>query len=546
MNYNNFEPEPKRKSPFLPLIFAAVLVVGVFIGYLFSFRVVPNQAVKGGVGGIESGQKMGSVIDFIYNKYVDTINKGELEEKALTALLHTLDPHSDYIPASEFAQANESLQGDFEGIGVEFNNFNDTIIVVNPISGGPSEKAGVMAGDKIIKVMDVKVAGVKIQNKEIFKLLRGKKGTSVKISVKRNNFTNLIDLEITRGKIPIYSIDLSYIISPTIGYIKISRFAITTHNEFITAYEKLEKQGMKKIILDLRGNPGGVLPAAIDICDEFLAKGYTIVYTKGNANPKKIFKSTNVGALENVPVVILIDEGSASASEIVAGALQDNDRAIVIGRRSFGKGLVQEQLDLEDGSAIRLTIARYYTATGRCIQKPYSDDKDAYYAEEYDRYTSGELVNKDSIKFSDSLKFRTPAGKIVYGGGGIMPDYFVGLDTTSRSTYFNKVLTSGLLSSFAFSYADKNRKELNSFQTGKNFVKGFIVSNKLFQEFISFLDENGVKKDEWGISRSALNLKLQLKAYIGRNIYNNEGFYPVMHEKDRTIEKAIEVITLIK
>ncbi|MBC7861904.1 MAG: S41 family peptidase, partial [Bacteroidia bacterium] len=413
MMYEDEKPS-LRSSPFLPLIIGAVLIAGIAIGYLFSFsKEEPEIKVNRNV---EVGEKMGSVIEYIYDQYVDTINKKALEEKALTSLLHTLDPHSDYIPASEFQQMNEPLQGNFEGVGIEFNIYNDTIRVVSPIAGGPAEKSGVLAGDKIILVEGKKVAGVKVSNKDIFGKLRGKKGTDVKISVQRGGIKELLAISITRGEIPLYSVDISYMIQPGVGYIKISKFAMTTYEEFIKAYEELQKKGMKKMILDLRGNPGGVLPAAVNMCDEFLSKGYTIVYTKGKSKRKdKIYKSTSTGGFENDPVVVLVDEGSASASEIVAGALQDNDRATIIGRRSFGKGLVQEQLDLEDGSAIRLTIARYYTPTGRCIQKPYGENNEAYYEEEYNRLASGELFSADSIKFPDSLKFRTPSGKIVYG-----------------------------------------------------------------------------------------------------------------------------------
>lgn len=542
--YPDSSSGPMRNSPFLPLLLGGVLIAGIGIGYLFSFRNASDKPLKKlHRTNLNEGERLGSVIDYIYNQYVDTINKRELEEKAMTALLHSLDPHSDYIPASEFQQVNEPLQGNFEGIGVEFNIHNDTIRVVTAISGGPAEKAGVMAGDKIIKVEKDNVSGVKISNKQIFDKLRGKKGTEVKISVMRKGSAGLIQIPITRGEIPLYSIDISYMIAPATGYVKISRFAITTHDEFVKAYEGLTRKGMKKMILDLRGNPGGVLPAAVNICDEFLPKGYTIVYTMGKSHPKKIHKSTSTGGLENCELVVLVDEGSASASEIVAGALQDNDRASIIGRRSFGKGLVQEQLDLDDGSAIRLTIARYYTATGRCIQKPYGDDKEDYYEEEYQRLSKGELFNPDSIHFPDSLKFKTPGGKIVYGGGGIMPDYFVGYDTTYRSGYFSKILYSGLLNSFSFDYADKNRTKLTSYQNAFNFVSNFNVSPQLLNEFVDYLDANGVKKDAWGLARSEKNIKLQLKAYIGRNIFNNEGFYPVMHDNDRTIKKAMEVLS---
>lgn len=535
---NNRQP---RFNSFLPLIFGLLLSVGVIIGYFFSFST--NKGKPELKGGFTSGDKMASVIEYIHANYVDTINKKILEEKAITSLLHSLDPHSDYIPASEFQQMNEPLQGNFEGIGVEFNIFNDTITVVTPISGGPAEKSGVLAGDKIIMVEKEKVSGVKITNKKVFSMLRGKKGTSVKISVLRHGSKNFNQITITRGEIPLFSVDVAYMIRQKIGYIKISRFAMTTYDEFVKAFRSLQRQGMRKMILDLRGNPGGVLPAAVNICDEFLSKGYTIVYTQGKSSPKRVHKSTAQGGFENGQVVVLVDEGSASASEIVAGALQDNDRATIIGRRSFGKGLVQEQLDLEDGSAIRLTIARYYTPTGRCIQKPYTDDKEAYYEEEFNRLENGELFSADSIRFPDSLKFRTPNGKVVYGGGGIMPDIFVPVDTAGRSSFLNKVLYSGFMSSYAFQYADKNREKLMKMGSANSFVSGFSVDDLLFSDFIKYLEQNGIKKDVTGIKKSNSVLRSQLKALIGRSIFNNEAYFPSIHTRDNVVMKAVEILS---
>ena len=541
MSLENENRSSPKINPFLPFIFGLLLAIGVAIGYFISNRVKNN--VFSNYTLLNTGNKMNSIVDYILQNYVDTINKKDLEDEAITSMLHSLDPHSDYIPASEFQQINEPLQGNFEGIGVEFNIFNDTITVVTPISGGPSEKAGILAGDKIIYVEKEKVSGVKITNKLVFSKLRGKKGTKVKISVLRNGNKKLYDFTITRGEIPLYSVDVSYMIRPNIGYIKVSRFAKTTYEEFIQACKTLQRKGMKKMILDLRGNPGGILPAAVNICDEFLSKGYTIVYTEGKASPKNIHKSTSTGGFENGEIVVLIDEGSASASEIIAGALQDNDRATIIGRRSFGKGLVQEQMDLEDGSAIRLTVARYYTPTGRCIQKPYSENKEEYYEEEYKRLENGELFSADSIKFADSLKFTTPGGKTVYGGGGIMPDVFIPIDTTERSSYLSKIVNSGLLSSFAFMYADKNRANLLKYGSPEQFVKNFSLNETVFNEFLSFLETKGVQKEANGIRKSGNLLKNQLAALIGRAIYNNEAFYPVINGRDKAIMRAVETLS---
>lgn len=533
------QPQEKPGSnPFLPLYFALILVFGILIGYFFSFNSAGSQGVKKAPGG-----KITSVLDYIKYQYVDTIDEKQLVDKTLTAMLHNLDPHSDYIPASEFAQVNEPLQGNFEGIGVEFNIINDTIRVISPISGGPSEKIGIKAGDKIIKVENANMAGVKVTNKQVFEKLRGTAGTKVKVTVMRSGVAKPIDFTITRDAIPIYSVDVSYMVRPGIGYIKISRFASTTYDEYIKAFNALTKQGMKKLILDLRGNPGGFLKEAVDIADEFLAGGLQIVYTEGRANPKRIYKATNRGSFENNPLVILIDEGSASASEIVSGAVQDNDRATIIGRRSFGKGLVQDQKELGDGSAVRLTIARYYTPTGRCIQKSYSEGNEAYYNEEVERYTAGELVNIDSIKLDKSKQFRTPGGKIVYGGGGIMPDIFVPLDTARYSRFVNKAFFAGTINLFAFEYVDKHRGELlQKYPSAAQFISSFRVDEQSISNFYEFAKRKKVEGEDTNKEKSAENLRQLLKALIGRDLYDKDAYYPIINENDHSIQKAIEVL----
>ncbi len=533
------DQQPKF-NPYTPIWVSLVLIAGVFIGTFFNFK--EGNFSKASKTPHKSGGKLDNVVDFIATNYVDEIKADSLEDMTLTAMLHSLDPHSDYIPAQDLEQVNEPLQGNFDGIGVEFNILNDTITIVNPINGGPSEKVGVKAGDKIVKVDGAKVAGVKISNKEVFTKLRGNRGTKVKIAVKRNGSKNLLEFTITRGEIPIYSIDASYMLSTDVGYIKISRFAATTYSEYIKAFNKLSDQGMKKMVLDLRGNGGGYLNAAVDIADEFLKKGMRIVYTQGKASPRKDYKASDKGGYENNPLIILIDEGSASASEILAGAVQDNDRATIIGRRSFGKGLVQEQLELPDGSALRLTTARYYTPTGRSIQKTYANGNEAYYEEEYNRYQSGELLTADSIKFADSLKYKTPSGKIVYGGGGIMPDMFVGLDTSYRSFWLNKVAYAGLINEFAFEEVDKNRTKYSVYKNAMAFEKGFVFTPELMKKFIAYTEKNGIKRDDAGIKRSSGYLSNQLKALMGRNLLGIEAFYSISAKTDKMIQKALETL----
>ncbi len=536
--------ENRRNNPFLPLYFSLVLVIGIFIGYYFAFGVGDSSNKKdSGLHKNGSYKKINSLLDYIEMEYVDTVNEKQLVEKTLTSMLHSLDPHSDYIPAEDFNQVNEPLQGEFDGIGVEFNLISDTIRVITPISGGPSEKLGIKAGDKIIKVDNKIVAGIKITNKQVFEKLRGKSGTKVLVTILRNNMPHSIDFEITRGAIPIYSIDVSYMVKPGIGYIKISRFASTTYDEYVKAFNELNKKGMKRMILDLRGNPGGFLKAAVDIADEFLANGLHIVYTEGRANPKKTYKATNHGSFENGQLVILIDEGSASASEIVAGAVQDNDRATIIGRRSFGKGLVQDQLDLNDGSAIRLTIARYYTPTGRCIQKPYLDGNDAYYNEEIDRLSGGELINADSIKFDKTKKYRTPGGKIVYGGGGIMPDIFVPLDTAKYTHFVNKAFYMGIITTFGYEYSDKNRSELmKKYPTADNYILSFTANDKVLNDFYAYAEGKKIIASANDKQKSTESLKQLLKALIGRNLFDKDAYYPIINENDRSIKKAVEIL----
>jgi carboxyl-terminal processing protease len=527
--------ENNKRTIYQPLIYAFLVVAGVCIGYRYSFVNKPRITATNGDGKIEH------LLTYIQKRYVDTVNQTQLEDKTLNAILQNLDPHSTYVTAKEDKAMNEPLQGNFGGIGVEFNIIKDTIRVIAAISGGPSEALGIQAGDMIIKIEDKNEAGVKITNQQVIEKLRGEKGTKVNISVKRRSAKNLIDFAITRGDIPIFSVDADYMVNAKTGYIKISRFGATTYEEYMKAFHELSDKGMTTLILDLRGNPGGYLNAAIMIADEFLGPGKEIVYTEGHSEPKKVHMATAKGEFEKNKLILLIDEGSASASEIVAGAIQDNDRGTLVGRRSFGKGLVQEEKEFEDGSAVRLTIARYYTPTGRCIQKPYNDGLDAYYNEEVDRYKNGELQNADSIKFVDSLRFKTPAGKIVYGGGGIMPDVFVPLDTIGHSSYLSEVIYAGTINQFAFDYADRNRQQLKSYGSFEQFNRSFTVSEPILNDFIRFAEKAGIKRKEGDIKKSSGVLKVQLKALIARNIWNNAGYYPIIHTIDNIYLKAVDL-----
>ena len=523
---------------FLPLIFACLLVIGIVIGSRMNVSFIPGQTFF--VSRSADFNKLNDIINYIKQEYVDTIDEKEVVDGSIEEILRQLDPHSAYIPAENLEAANEPLEGNFEGIGIEFHIQQDTIMVVTTISGGPSEMVGLLPGDRIVKVNEEVVAGTGITNSDVLQKLRGKGGTTVSISVARRSRVELLEFRITRGKIPINSLDAAFMIDSIHGYIRLSRFAATTHEEFITALNDLNEQGMQNMILDLRRNPGGYLDAATKITEEFLDGKKLMVYTKGKARQKTEYMSTEKGSFLHGKVVVLIDEGSASASEIVAGALQDWDRAIIVGRRSFGKGLVQEQTVFPDGSALRLTIARYYTPTGRSIQKPYNNGFDHYQLEYYNRLQRGELESSDSIQFADSLKFKTPGGKIVYGGGGIMPDIFVPMDTSYYSLYFDRISQSGLINQFAYNYVDENRSELD-FEELESFNEKFYVSNTLFRSFVSFANGQGVEPVEKDIRISGDAMRIRLKAYIARQLFKSDGFYRVLIDSDPAFKKAISL-----
>jgi carboxyl-terminal processing protease len=530
-----------RLKIFLPLLLAMAIVGGILIGRemkqpiagkksLFSFRQSESS-------------KINDIINYIDDSYVDTVNNKFLIESAIRSMLENLDPHSTYIPAEQVRAYNEPLEGEFEGIGVEFHIQDDTIMVVTAVSGGPSEQLGIQSGDRIVKVDGKNVAGIGIRNEDVLKLLRGKRGTHVVVSVFRRGFDGMPEFNITRDKIPLTSVDAGYMIEKETGYIRISQFAATTMDEYLDKFMMLKEKGMQKLILDLRDNPGGYLNTAIKLADEFLPEKKLIVYTKGKARPEEKYFATQRGFFEDGDMVVLVDEGSASASEIVSGALQDWDRATIVGRRSYGKGLVQEQSNLADGSAIRLTIARYYTPTGRSIQKPYNDGYENYSHELFSRNEHGELENPDSIRFADSLKFTTPGGKTVYGGGGIMPDVFVPLDTSYLSSFFTDVVSKGILTQYAYHYVDQNRKLISTFDSFEEFNSKFFVSDNLFADFIHYAKMQKAVNDEKGIGRSAEKIKLNLKALIARQFWKNDGYFPVINSGDITVKKAIDILS---
>jgi carboxyl-terminal processing protease len=554
----------------LPLIFSLILTIGILIGNWYGsnfygmkstyhyFRKNGNKEDRSNSDKNFSlfprANKLNSVITYVENEYVDTVSIDKITDAAIPTILEGLDPHSVYIPASEVKKYNEPLIGNFSGIGVQFNMNDDTVAIINTIPNGPSEIVGILAGDRIIKVNEENVSGVKMRSDSVVARLKGPKGTSVRVAIKRIGIAELLDFEITRDDIPLYSVDVAYMVNKNTGYVKINTFAQTTYDEFISAIQKLHSLGMTKLILDLRNNGGGVMDAATKIADEFLDGNKLIVYTQGRARARYDVISTQGGISKNDELVILIDELSASASEILAGAIQDNDRGIIIGRRSFGKGLVQEQIQFYDGSAMRLTIARYYTPTGRCIQKPYNTDrnhgfegsKDLDNLNIYDkdlenRFKHGEYQNADSIHFTDSLKYITPGGKTVYGGGGIMPDIFIPIDTIGFSPYFYKVGHLGLIYRFAFNYADKNRNILARLKTADE-ISSYLDKSEYFSEFLRFADSKGVPKNNADLKISKKLIETQIKAYIARNVIDNMGFYPIIMEIDNTLQKAIGVL----
>tara|TARA_R110002073_G_scaffold296322_1_gene462323 strand:- start:32335 stop:33906 length:1572 start_codon:yes stop_codon:yes gene_type:complete len=513
----------------LPIYLSLATIFGILIGTLFS----------GGSTGLslngnsKNEEKIKRLMNYIERDYVDKVNSDDLLDDAITQMLGKLDPHSVYIPKENLQDVQERMQGNFVGIGVQFRLINDSITVIQPIKGGPSIKAGIKAGDRIIAANKDTLSGKNLTNNDVPRFLKGKTDTDVDLQIYRKTNDSLFNVTIRRGKVNIKSVDLAYMMNDRIGYIKLDRFARNTYTEFKSALAELQKQGMKNLVLDLRGNGGGFVDIATKIVDEFLEDDKLIVFTKNNKGNVQEYFATKKGDFETGSLYVLIDENSASASEIVAGALQDNDKGTIIGRRSFGKGLVQIEMDLGDGSAVRLTTAKYYTPTGRSIQKPYSKNGDKNYYKDYrDRVQSGELLNKDSIPITDSLQYKTPKGKVVYGGGGIIPDVFVAIDTTSylRPYYFNTI------NNFAFDYVDENRKEITKKWSLSDFVKNFDADGKVFDLYLSkFKEINNVS------FRTKNTLRWYVKASIANELFGDVGFNRIIHTKDKMLQKVLEL-----
>lgn len=526
----------KKTVILIPLLIAVSIAIGILIGNMLK----SNSSTGFGSLALSQPNKISTILDLIDHGYVDSVNTGEIVEETIPEILKNLDPHTTYIPARDMQGVTEEMQGNFSGIGIQFSLMEDTVRVIEVISGGPSSQVGIQPGDRIVTVNDSLIAGVGKASDDILHLLRGEKNSKVRVGILRKGESDPLEFEITRGDIPLYSVDVTYMIDPETGFIKISRFANTTYQEFVQGMTTLKNEGAKRAIIDLRGNPGGSLMGVLQMLDEVLKKGEAMLYTEGEHQPRKTYNASGKGSFGNMELYVMIDEFSASASEIFAGAIQDNDRGIVIGRRSFGKGLVQEQIPLTDGSAIRLTVARFYTPSGRCIQSSYEAGNEEYYNHIYERFHNMEQLVADSIHFDDSLKYKTTGGRTVYGGGGIMPDFFVPVDTTGNSEYYTKLYRRGLIYSYAYTYADQHRSELSEFTNVDEFDT-YLEKHRTMDDFIKYAEEKGVKRDAAGLKESGKIIDTQLKAYIARNIIGEVGFYPIIQHIDKTLQQAIEI-----
>nr|WP_232804721.1 S41 family peptidase [Salegentibacter maritimus] len=516
----------------IPIFLASACALGVLLGAKLDFS--SSDAL---FSSNPKKQKLNRLIDYIDYEYVDDVNTDSIVDLTVNRILENLDPHSVYIPKEEYAGVIENMQGDFVGIGVSFYNVNDTVVVIQALEGGPSEKIGIRGGDRILYANGTPLFNKNISNDSLTKHLKGEENSQVTLKIKRKGIKDLLTFKVKRGRVPLKSVDAAYMLSPELGYIKINRFSETTYKEFKDALRNLKKKGANKIALDLRDNPGGYLSEAIKIVDEFLEDEKLILYTKNKNGAIEETFSRQKGLLENGDLYVLINESSASASEVVAGALQDNDRGTIVGRRSYGKGLVQREMELGDGSAVRLTIARYYTPTGRSIQKPYNNGNESYFKDYMRRYKNGELNSADSINVDDSLRYETPKGKVVYGGGGIIPDIFIPLDSDNEKNNIKLLLQGGYMSRFIFNVLEKNRSFYNNVQR-KNFEGEVIISDKMVQDFIDFVNNANIRLD---VQNQKSLVKQYLKAVIAQQLYGTNAFEKLINKNDPGIKKVLEL-----
>lgn len=527
-----------NNTRFIPFLLAICLIAGIAIGTFYANHFSGNK-----LGIINtSSNKLNALLRIIDDQYVDTVNMGELVEEAMPQILSELDPHSSYIPAKDLEAVNADLKGSFSGIGIQFTIQNDTIHVNSVIQGGPSEKVGLMAGDRIVEVDDSAFVGKIVTNSEAMKRLKGEKGSKVKLGVYRPGEKDLLHFTVIRGNIPVKSIDAAYMINEKVGYIKVNKFGETTYPELLIALAKLNQKTCEGLIVDLRGNTGGYMAAAIQMVNEFLPNNRLIVYTQGRKSPREDYNSNGTGSNQKMPLVVLVDEGSASASEIFAGAIQDNDRGTIVGRRSFGKGLVQQPIEFSDGSAIRLTIARYYTPSGRCIQKPYEKGKESEY--ELDlltRYEHGEFFSADSIKQDETEVYHTRLGRPVYGGGGIMPDIFVPQDTTGMTSYFRMAANRGLIIRYTFDYTDQNRSTLQKYDTPEK-MEAYLKGQNLLNKFAAWAEKKGLKRRNNLMMKSRRLFEMSLYGNIIYNMLGMEAYVEYLNESDKTVLKAVEIL----
>ncbi len=523
-----------------PTITVVVLLIGILIGNAISNRANAQRImIQNGRLFVQPSSKIDNLLNLLQNAYVDSLDIDSLQETVMSDLVQKLDPHSAYIPKEDLELVNSELAGSFSGIGVQFTIQNDTVHVVAVISGGPAQGTGLLAGDMIVEVDDSTFVGKGINSERVMHTLRGEKGTRVKLGVRRAGVSEMLYYTITRGDIPVKSVDAAFIMNGNVGFVRVNKFGETTYNEFIGALAQLRKDGATRYIVDLRENTGGYMEQAIRMANEFLEKGELIVYSQGRAYPKYEARANGTGRFKDVPLVVLIDNFSASASEIFAGAMQDNDRATIIGRRSFGKGLVQQQIPFDDGSAIRLTVARYYTPSGRCIQKPYQlGEQEEYDNDFYERLMHGELYSADSVHLSDTTIYLTKKGRVVRGGGGIMPDIFVGRDTTLNSPWYNRCVNLAYTYQFAYQYTDKHRAELSRYKDWQSMEQHLLQANWL-PEFVAFAESKGVARDEAQIAKSKPLLIRLVNAYIVRDMLGDEGFFPLFERDDEITRKAL-------